>query len=72
MIKDKDYYNGKIKGMDIVNQITNGYSGVTAFYVGNIIKYLIRAPFKNQFREDLIKMADYANRLVENLGDDDE
>lgn len=65
----KEHYNkGSIEGFKIIETIVCNYDGHSAFLVGNILKYLIRAPFKNSFATDLLKMNDYANELVEYLG----
>lgn len=65
------YNNGKIKSIDMIEQVTNSYDGYSSFLVGSILKYLIRAPFKGQFGSDILKAQDFMNRLVEHLAIDE-
>lgn len=65
MVKHPKHYGGKIECIDIINEITgNGYSPVEAFYVGNIIKYVFRAPNKGEKVQDLEKARQYLTLLL--------
>lgn len=67
-IKNQNYYNrGLVEAIVIIESVTNGYDGHSAFLVGNILKYLIRAPFKGNMKQDLFKGLEYYNLLIEHL-----
>lgn len=55
------YTQGKFETIEIIEEITKGYSdGYVAYCVGNALKYLARAPFKHgEPSEDLSKAARY-------------
>lgn len=55
------YTQGKFETIEIIEEITKGYSdGYVAYCVGNALKYLARAPFKHgEPSEDLSKAAKY-------------
>jgi len=40
------------------------------FLSGNIVKYVVRAPFKGEQLQDLLKAQWYLNRLIENVKGD--
>ena len=68
-IKKPKYYklNGlEIESIDIVKAVSSEYAGVKAFYIGNILKYLIRSKKKNGL-EDLKKARVYLNWLIKEL-----
>lgn len=57
------YTQGKIETIDHIDDIITPYTnGNDAFLVGQVIKYLSRAPFK-QYKESLFKAQWYMNRL---------
>lgn len=61
----KDYYqkNG-IECLDIINDILNFWNlDIKAFYLGNAIKYEMRAPYKGDFEGDIDKAIDYLKML---------
>lgn len=60
------YTQGAIEVIDYIDQVADGYEGRQAVYAGNIIKYVSRAPYKNQ-AEDIRKAIWYAQRLVDAL-----
>ena len=41
----------------------NNAKGIKAFYLGNILKYIIRAPYKGDYKKDLDKAIDYLEKL---------
>lgn len=55
------YTQGKFETIEIIEEITKGYSdGYVAYCVGNALKYLARAPFKHgEPSEDISKAAKY-------------
>lgn len=65
MVNSPSHYNrGKIEAIVIIEQIASAYPIKVALSIGNTVKYLIRAPFKNGV-EDLKKAAWYLNRAIE-------
>ncbi|MEP9852131.1 DUF3310 domain-containing protein [Staphylococcus aureus] len=58
------YTYGKIEIIEIVEQVTATYPTNIAFSIGNALKYICRAPFKNGV-EDLKKAVWYLNRCIE-------
>lgn len=58
------YTQGAVEVIDYIDQVADGYEGKQAYYVGNIIKYVSRAPHKNGV-EDLRKAAWYLARLID-------
>ncbi|MBF0814067.1 DUF3310 domain-containing protein [Staphylococcus saprophyticus] len=61
--KPSHYTYGKIEIIEIVEQVTATYSVKIAFSIGNALKYISRAPFKNGV-EDLKKAIWYLERAV--------
>ena len=65
-----NYYKLNIKGheievMDIIEAVTKDLTGIEAFAIGNILKYVIRANNKNGL-EDLKKAEEYLHNLIIN------
>ena len=66
VVNHPSHYNrGKIEAIVIIEQIASAYPIKVALSIGNTVKYLIRAPFKNGV-EDLKKAQWYLNRAIEN------
>ena len=59
------YKTGKIECIDCISAVVNMYDGEQAYDVGQVIKYLYRAPTKMNFMQDLKKAQWYLNRLIE-------
>lgn len=58
------YIQGKVEVIDIIEQITADYPPAESFGIGSVIKYVARAPHKNDL-EDLEKALWYLTRIVE-------
>ncbi len=58
------YTYGEIETIDYIEQVATIYPSKQAPAVGNVIKYISRAPLKNGI-EDLKKAQFYLNRLIE-------
>lgn len=61
------YNQGNIETIDIIKELTEGYSGFEGFLVGNVVKYLDRAPYKESKEQDVKKAQFYLNGLVAEL-----
>lgn len=68
-INPDHYRQGDIETIDYILQIARLYPGEQAYLVGNILKYLSRAPRKNGF-EDLEKARWYMRKLLEVASED--
>ncbi|WP_413485986.1 DUF3310 domain-containing protein [Brochothrix thermosphacta] len=67
-VNSPSHYNQtKIEAIDIIEDVTAGYQSNVKYHIGNAIKYLIRAPFKNNTVEDLKKSVWYIQRAIEKL-----
>lgn len=58
------YKTGKIECIKCISAVVNMYDGEQAYDVGQVIKYLYRAPTKMNFMQDLKKAQWYLNRLI--------
>lgn len=67
IVNHPKYYNaGKYETIDIIEDIISNYKiPQDVFLVGQVIKYLYRAPLKDIYVENLQKAQWYLNRLVE-------
>lgn len=63
------YTQGKFETIEVIEEITNGYSnGFVAYNIGNVLKYIARAPHKHETPlEDLRKAERYLQYAIENL-----
>lgn len=59
------YRTGKIECIDCIASIVEMYDGEQAYDVGQVVKYLYRAPTKQNFMQDLKKARWYLNRLID-------
>ena len=59
------YRTGKIECIDCISAVVSMYDGEQAYDVGQVVKYLYRAPTKMNFMQDLKKAQWYLNRLIE-------
>ena len=58
------YNRGAIECIDIIKEMTADKSGLEAFCVGNVVKYLYRYKDKNGIA-DVIKARNYLNKIIE-------
>jgi hypothetical protein len=58
------YTQGGVEVIDIIEQITKDYPPAIAYHIGNILKYLARAPHKGAMQQDLAKANWYLTRAV--------
>lgn len=63
-VNSPSHYNyGDIEVIDFIEQVTKHYNPNVAYHIGNAIKYIARAPFKNGV-EDLKKAVWYLDRAI--------
>lgn len=58
------YRQGSIDCLDFIEDMLPRQEAI-AYYRGNVIKYMVRAPHKNNEEEDYRKAAFYANKAAE-------
>ena len=62
------YTSGGIECIDAITSALSSYEdSVDSWLVGQVIKYLWRAPLKGKYEEDIKKAQFYLNRLVEKI-----
>lgn len=63
----KHYNAGSFETIDVIDDVAKhaGYTSEEMFYIGNVLKYVMRAPNKNEV-EDLEKAYWYLGRLIAN------
>lgn len=62
------YTQGKVETIDAITSVIVGYDAVSAYCLGNVVKYIARAPFKDNAHEDLRKARWYFDRALEEMG----
>ena len=63
-VQEPYYDRGGIKTMDILRaKMPNHFTSFQAGLYWSILKYALRAPYKEQLHSDLDKLIDYAQRL---------
>lgn len=55
--------------IDIIEPTIKNYPSEVGYHVGNVIKYLLRAPYKNNLKEDVEKAEFYLKRTKDILED---
>ncbi len=60
---DSHYKTGKIEPFDVMQDMEI----LEPFCLGNIIKYAMRCQHKGSKKKDLLKIAEYANKLASKL-----
>lgn len=62
------YTSGGVECIDAITSALSSYEdSVDSWLVGQVIKYLWRAPLKGKYDEDIHKAQFYLNRLVEKI-----
>ena len=62
------YTHGGVECIDAITSALSSYEdSVDSWLVGQVIKYLWRAPLKGKYEEDIKKAQFYLNRLIEKI-----
>lgn len=72
-VEHPPHYNaGKYETIDVIEHITEGYEDpFVAYCLGNVVKYIDRAPFKHDSPEQCMrKAAWYLDKAIEKLSED--
>lgn len=64
MSRESHYSNNGIETIDVI-EAALGTDGAINFCHGNIIKYATRANYKDQYDDDIKKIATYASMIIE-------
>lgn len=59
-----DHYRGEIEAIEVIEGIIGTTGGASAFLLGNVLKYALRAGRKGDAKEDIAKARNYAHRLL--------
>ena len=60
----KHYNASEIEVIYFIEQVTKDYPPEMAFHIGNVLKYIARAPHKGNYIEDLEKAENYIHRAL--------
>lgn len=59
------YKQGKVETIDLITTVLHVYAyPIDGFLIGNVVKYISRAPFKGNYLQDLKKAQWYLNRCM--------
>lgn len=58
-----------VEVIDIIEPTIKNYPSEVGYHIGNVIKYLLRAPYKNNLKEDVSKAEFYLKRAKDILED---
>ena len=58
------YTKDNIEVIDFIEQVTKHYPTPEAYHIGNVLKYIARAPHKGNYIEDLEKAENYLHRAL--------
>lgn len=58
-----------VEVIDIIEPVVKNYPSEVGYHIGNVIKYLLRAPYKNNLKEDVSKAEFYLTRAKDILED---
>ena len=61
------YAAGSIEVIEFIEQVTKDYPPEVAYHIGNVLKYLARAPHKGNLRQDLEKGENYLRRAINRM-----
>ena len=68
VVNKPSHYQGK-HGLEVYEILENFLPDVESYYLGNVIKYILRYKNKNG-SEDLKKAREYLNKLIERESDE--
>ena len=58
------YTKNDIEVIEFIEQVIKHYPTPEAYHIGNVIKYIARAPHKGNYIEDLEKAENYLHRAL--------
>ena len=63
------YKHLPVEVIDIIEPTIKKYPRAIGYHIGNVIKYVLRAPFKGNMKQDLEKARFYLDRAISKLED---
>ena len=65
MVKHPNHYRGKngLEAWDVIEAFTSDLTGIEAFDIGNVLKYICRWKHKNGI-QDLLKAKEYLDHVI--------
>ena len=65
MVKHPNHYRGKngLEAWDVIEAFTSDLTGIEAFDIGNVLKYICRWKHKNGV-QDLLKAKEYLDHVI--------
>ena len=58
------YTKDNIEVIEFIEQVVQHYPPTEAYHIGNVLKYIARAPHKGNYIEDLEKAENYLHRAI--------
>ena len=58
------YTQDNIEVIEFIEQVVQHYPPTEAYHIGNVLKYIARAPHKGNYIEDLEKAENYLHRVL--------
>ena len=58
------YTKDNIEVIEFIEQVVQHYPPTEAYHIGNVLKYIARAPHKGSYIEDLEKAENYLHRAL--------
>ena len=58
------YTKDNIEVIEFIEQVVQHYPPTEAYHIGNVLKYIARAPHKGNYIEDLEKAENYLHRAL--------
>ena len=62
--KPEHYTKDNIEVIDFIEQVVQHYPPTEAYHIGNVLKYIARAPHKGNYIADLEKAENYLHRAL--------
>jgi hypothetical protein len=62
--RPQHYTRGEVEVIDYIEQVVKDYPPEVAYHIGNVLKYLSRAPHKGAMQQDLEKAEWYLRRAI--------
>ena len=62
--KPEHYTKDNIEVIEFIEQVVQHYPPTEAYHIGNVLKYIARAPHKGNYIADLEKAENYLHRAL--------
>ena len=62
--KPEHYTKDNIEVIEFIEQVVQHYPPTEAYHIGNVLKYIARAPHKGNYIADLEKAENYLHRAI--------